>query len=225
MFYIKKIVRYLLMVIYTSYLRIRNKSKVANSVILTQKTKIAKRCAVHKNVSIANSKIGFGTYIGKESLLSDAKIGAFCSIAENVEILYATHPTKDFVSTHPAFFSLIKQSGFTFVKSQLFDEKLLYDKKFSIIIGNDVWIGSHTLLLGGIKIGDGAVIAAGSVVTKSVEPYQIVGGVPAKIIRSRFTPDQVAFLLKFKWWEKSTLWLKANAHSFRFINTFIKENN
>ena len=69
-------------------------------------------------------------------------------------------------------------------------------------IGNDVWIGLNATILDGVTIGDGAIVAAGAVVTKDVPPYAVVAGVPAKIIKYRFTESQIDFLLKFRWWEK-----------------------
>jgi len=81
-------------------------------------------------------------------------------------------------------------------------------------IGNDVWIGARAIVLDGISIGDGAVIAAGAVVTKDVPPYAIVGGVPAKLIRYRFEDDVIQELLKWKWWDLSLDDLQKNAPQF-----------
>lgn len=77
------------------------------------------------------------------------------------------------------------------------------EKKYFVEIGNDVWIGNNVLIMDGIRIGDGAILAAGSVIAKDVEPYTIVGGVPAKFIRKRFKDSEIDFLLDFKWWERN----------------------
>lgn len=175
----------------------------------------------NKNV-VFRGKIGFGSYIGADSNLN-AVIGRYCSIASNVKCVAGSHPSNTFVSTHPAFFSTKRQAGFTYVEENLYREDIFVDnEKHLVKIGNDVWIGSNVLLLPGITIGDGAIIAAGAVVTKDVEPYAIVGGVPAKKIKKRFTDDEISFLLKFKWWDKSSVWLKQNHKLFADINFFIK---
>ena len=75
-----------------------------------------------------------------------------------------------------------------------------WDNKGDIVIGNDVWIGYEAVILAGVTIGDGAVIGARAVVTKDIPPYTIVGGVPAKPIRKRFTQETIDLLLKIKWW-------------------------
>ncbi len=79
-----------------------------------------------------------------------------------------------------------------------------WDNKGDIVIGNNVWIGYDAIIMAGVNIGDGAIIGARAVVTKDVEPYSIVGGVPAKEIRKRFAPDVVAKLLELKWWNWPT---------------------
>lgn len=76
-----------------------------------------------------------------------------------------------------------------------------WDNKGDIIIGNDVWIGYEAVILAGVTVGDGAIIGARAVVTKDVPPYTIVGGVPAKTIRKRFSDDVISKLLKMKWWD------------------------
>lgn len=168
-----------------------------------------------------NGTIGFGSYIGANSDISGC-IGRYCSISSDVKMLTGTHPLSDFVSTSPVFYSLQKQCNMTFVKEQLFDEMLHADKfnKYSIIIGNDVWIGTGAIIKGGITIGDGAVVLANAAVTKDIPPYSIVGGVPAKILKKRFDDDTINFLTKFKWWDQPYKWLKNNAAIFRDILQF-----
>lgn len=146
---------------------------------------------------VYGSILGRHTYVGANARIVRANIGAFCSIGLDVIIGgLGKHPTK-WISTHPAFYSTLKQSGKTFSTRDLFDE--FGPNK----IGNDVWIGARALILDGINIGDGAIIAAGAVVTKDVPPYAIVGGVPAKVIRSRFEPAVIETLLKWQWWHLS----------------------
>ena len=76
-----------------------------------------------------------------------------------------------------------------------------WDNKGDIVVGNDVWIGFEAVILAGVKIGDGAIIGARAVVTKDVPPYTIVGGVPAKTIRKRFSDEDIATLMALKWWD------------------------
>lgn len=160
--------------------------------------------------------MGFASYIGDECRIH-ANIGRYCCIAPRVVTLRGSHPTKDWVSMHPAFFSTEKQSGFTYVNETKFGEK-----KPVLSIGNDVWIGDSAILYDGITIGDGAVVAAGAVVTKDVEPYAVIGGVPAKVIRYRFTPEEIARLLSAKWWDRPEEWLREHADRFENITDFLK---
>ncbi|WP_310422407.1 DapH/DapD/GlmU-related protein [Chamaesiphon sp. VAR_48_metabat_135_sub] len=124
---------------------------------------------------------------------STLKIGNFSSIAENVTVLLGgNHPT-DWVSSFPfgMVFEEFKERHYEYPKLS----------KGSVIIGNDVWIGLNTTILSGVTIGDGAIVAAGSIVTKNVEPYAIVGGNPAKLIKKRFSDEAISKLLLIKWWE------------------------
>lgn len=159
--------------------------------------------------------IGYGSYIGDNSRVI-AKIGRYCSIASCVETALGTHPTKDWVSTHPAFFSLNSPSGIKYSKKQRFNEKTEQTE-----IGNDVWIGYRAVILGGVKIGDGAVVAAGAVVTKDVPPYAVVGGVPAKVIRYRFSEEEINKLLKIKWWNFSHEKLRNVSEHFADVSDFL----
>ena len=126
---------------------------------------------------------------------SDVTCGKFVSIAENVTMFLGNGIGHDsnFVTTYP--FGEIHENIFPNVKNNS------KNTNGSIIIGNDVWIGYGSTIMSGITIGDGAIIAANSHVVKSVEPYSIVGGNPAKHIKYRFSSEQIKNLLEIKWWD------------------------
>ena len=158
---------------------------------------------IFKNVMINNSVIGDHTFIQKDSFLNDADIGKFCSIAMGVQIGLAQHAMSH-VSSHPAFYLLNTPLVKTFSKSDLFSTMR------RTIIGHDVWIGQNAMIMSGVKVGTGAIIGAGCVVTKDVPDYAIVTGVPAKIARFRFEENIITGLVKTKWWNMSDEWLERN---------------
>jgi acetyltransferase-like isoleucine patch superfamily enzyme len=121
------------------------------------------------------------------------------------------------VTTHPAFFSTRGQSTVVFADKNYFVET---DR---ITIGNDVWIGINAIIKDGITIGNGAIVGAGAVVVKDVEPYSIVGGVPAKLIRFRFAKEEINFLEEMRWWDKPEEWIKNNWKDFLDIKNFISK--
>ena len=140
--------------------------------------------------SYFDGEMGFGSYSGTNFWFV-GRIGRFTSIANNVSSNPYVHPIEPpYVSTSPMFFSVLRQNGHTFTNEQLFTES-----RDPVVIGNDCWIGQSVFMTGGIKIGDGAVVLAGAVVTKDVPPYAIVGGVPAKVIRYRYDEETIKFLL------------------------------
>lgn len=167
---------------------------------------------IYNNVLLNNVEIGDFTYIFENTLIIKTKIGKFCSIGPNVKCGLEKHPTKDYVSTHPIFYSSLKQAQITFADKNYFEES-----GGVVEIGNDVWIGANVIIKEGVRIGDGAIISAGAVVTKDVSPYAMVGGVPAKLIRYRFSEDQIAFLMGFKWWDRDIDWLMNNFKVFHDI--------
>lgn len=164
--------------------------------------------------------IGYGSYMGSKCII-DASIGRYCSIGSNVATIRGLHPSTKFVSTHPAFFSTYKQAGFTYVDKNLFNEFKYADEYNHLVqIGNDVWIGSNSILMPGVHIGNGAIIGAGAIVTHDISPYSIVVGVPAKEIRKRFTDDEIECLIASDWWNKSEEWIRSNISYFSDIQLF-----
>ncbi|MCU5077684.1 CatB-related O-acetyltransferase [Bacillus cereus] len=167
--------------------------------------------------------MGYGSYIGDGSTIN-GEIGRYCSIGHQVTVLTGTHPSHVFVSTSPVFYSTRKQNGTTYTETQRFEEIMYSDKenRYGVTIGNDVWIGFQATIIGGVKIGDGAIIASNAVVTKDVAPYTIVAGIPAKEVGRRFDDDTIRWLCNFKWWNKPEKWIKDNAEIFTDINLFKK---
>lgn len=199
---------------------LRRKSVVlSRGVLFNTATNFGNNIKIYKDTSIFDSDIGNGTYIGWNAVYNNCRIGKFCSIAPFSKIIYGKHPSSTFISTHPAFFSTNKQGGFTFVKSNVFEEHsyALKSEKISVIIGNDVWIGHGASIMEGVEIGDGAIVAAGTIVTKNVPPYAIVAGVPSRIIRYRFTEFEIEKLKELRWWDKDLSWIRDNSILFNDI--------
>lgn len=174
--------------------------------------------------SYFNGKMGRCSYIGDDCRIV-ADIGRYCSISNGVITVEGKHPL-DRISTSPVFYSLNKQCGMTYAFDTTYEE---VDRNERTIIENDVWIGERVIIKSGIRIGTGAVVAMGAVVTKDVEPYSIVGGVPAKLIRKRFDAFSINHLLDSKWWEQSDAWIRENIYYFEkivtneLINDLLKE--
>ncbi len=148
-----------------------------------------------ENCIINNSQIDSFSYMGKNCLAQNVSIGKYCSIANDVYIGLGKHPV-NFFSTSTIFYK-----KFNTLKIKLVDNDLAFCEYDKITIGNDVWIGARSIIMDGVKIGHGSIIAANSVVTKDVPPYAIVAGIPAKIIKFRFKEKKVNRLLLSRWWE------------------------
>lgn len=155
-----------------------------------------------KFIDFQQGKIGDYTYINGGIIYDRCFIGKYCSIAYNVCIGPGEHFTSR-MTTYPLYnryYNDVARSDFP--------------EKKNTVIGNDVWIGNGATILEGINIGNGAIIAAGSVVTKDVPPYAIVGGCPAKIIRYRFSADEIRKIEECMWWDKDDEWMQNNKELF-----------
>ena len=204
-----------------------NKSKqivLSPESIVDEKSILEGHNTVGAYSQILCSSVGCGSYIGKYCLINKTEIGKYSSIGNHVRIILGNHPTSQYVSTYPGFLR-DHFNGFSFYCNGEFEEFSYtgLDKKWCCSIGNDVWIGDSALILNGVKVGDGAILAAGAVVTKDVPPYSIVGGVPARVIKYRFTEDKIHWLLQFRWWEKDINWIQSNSFLFNNVEKLIKK--
>ncbi len=178
--------------------RVKNSALAGHNIIgnfsRVDYSELAGRARIDRNNQIFCSQIGRYSYTGMNTVLMCSKVGAFCSISWGVTIGGANHD-----------YSRVVQHSFLYNdcdKLRPEGEVPKYDR-FSeeVIVGNDVWIAAGSAIIRGVKIGDGAVVAANAVVTKDVPPYAIVAGSPAKIIKYRFTEDIIELLTQLRWWQ------------------------
>lgn len=167
-------------------------------------------------VKMERASIGKCSLINTLSAAYDCEIGNYCSIARECYIGAATHPL-DWVSTSACFYL---KSNFTGVCYH--EEEFEWNKHTKI--GNDVWLGFRTIVLGGVTIGDGAVVGAGSIVTKDIGPYEIWAGCPAKFIRKRFNDETIENILQTKWWNWDESEISKYADCFNNPIEFVKRN-
>lgn len=177
-------------------------------------SKIDKTSAVASGCNISNSSLGRYSYLSYDCEVINCEIGAFCSISDHVFIGGAEHPIS-YVSTSPVFLNVV-HSGPTkrFAKFSLPETK-------KTIIGNDVWVGHGVTIKQGVRIGNGAIVGSGAVVTKDVPDYAIVGGVPASIIRYRFSDGIIQQLLQSKWWNLKDDELLKYSMYFNNVDDFV----
>lgn len=152
---------------------------------------------IYDNSILYKVSLGDYSYIGGDCKVMNAIIGKFVSIGPSVWIGgLPSHPL-NLKSTFPGFYQ--KDSSFYGVDPEY---EYIESEFKQVRIGNDVWIGARAMIMDGVSVGDGAVIAAGAVVTKDVPPYAIVGGVPARIIKYRFPEQKIHEMLESQWWNE-----------------------
>lgn len=168
--------------------------RLAAHTRVDRSTELALSVELKTGAAIFGSQIGRRSYFGEHTLVIHAEIGSYCSIAPHVIIGGGVHPV-DRVSTSPfTYGSAARLAPFPLLPPPDFVENP------KTVVGHDVWIGYAAVILPGVKIGNGAIIAAGAVVSRDVPPYAIVTGVPARVHRFRFSPEEIAWLQQAQWW-------------------------
>ncbi len=169
-------------------------------IVFNENMKLEKGIGILAGKSLP-MEMGVGSY-SWSPLDSSITIGRFCSIARGLNIIGGRHPIEALTTSSVMYdrhFSIVNfiEDEFGYVHPKNPNKQ----KPFSVKIGNDVWIGANVTLPRNVNIGNGAVIAANSIVTKDVLPYTIIGGNPAKLIKYRFDSETIQRLLASKWWE------------------------
>ncbi len=176
------------------------------------KKHLSEEPTIHPEANVADCELGVWTEVGKGTMMRASQvgdfsyitqhchivwttIGKFCSIANSTRINPGNHPTWRVVQHHSVYRS--ESYGLGEDDHDFFE----WRKAHWVTIGNDVWIGHGVTITAGVTVGNGAVIGAGAVVTKDVEPYTVVGGVPAHFIKRRFSEEQAEKLQRLAWWD------------------------
>ncbi len=159
---------------------------------------INRYASINRRNYIFKSTLGEFTYTGLNTMIISTNIGKYCSLSWNISIGGGNHDYKN-VTSYPHWRFNTMMKGIVNHNDNKFIKKRLM-KIGTTEIGNDVWIGTGAIIFRGVKIGHGAIIGAGAVVTKDVEPYAIITGVPGREIKRRFSDEQIKRLLKIEWW-------------------------
>lgn len=194
---------------------------LAPTAEVDEETVFEGRNAVTDGVVLNSCKLGYASYISACTRLYKVKIGRYSSIGPNIRIVRGQHPARQFVSTSPIFYSTQKILKDSYVSHNIFEEYRYTEGGWCVDIGNDVWIGDGATIMEGVTVKDGTIIASHANVVKDTEPYSIVGGNPAKIIRYRFDKNDIELLQQIQWWNKSKIWVDKHAKYFNDIKNFI----
>lgn len=174
--------------------------------------------SIGPNNKIIESRLGDYTYTMDDVTLNYAEVGKFTSIASHVCINPVDHPMDRVTQHHMTY----RRAAFGFAETD--DEDIFNWRRGNrVTIGHDVWIGHGAIVMKGVHIGTGAVVGSGAIVTKDIEPYSVVVGVPARPLKKRFSREVIDTLLQIAWWDWPRDLLEARFHELNNITAFIKK--
>ncbi len=191
---------------------------IAQTAIVDPQCRFGPHVVIYPGAEVMASAVGRYSYVGHAAKVIHCQIGSFCSIAPTAIVGGFLHPSQEWVSTSPVFFSTRRQCGVSFADRDRFQETA------ETVVGNDVWIGYRAIILPGVRVADGAIIGSGAVVTKDVESYAIVGGVPARVIKKRFSDQDIQWLLEARWWDWPPEALQAHWEHFSSVDSLGQVN-
>lgn len=169
--------------------------------------------------SLCSVNIQKNSYVGNNSMINTCDIGSFCSLGPDLLIAPGKHPLGRNVSTYPGFYRSRASGAIPMYSEGVFPDAAVEHQRCTI--GSDVWIGARCVVLDGVTIGSGAVVAAGAVVSRDVAPFSVVGGVPARLIRNRFSDQQIERLLRLEWWNWDDAKIREHSLAMQDINVFL----
>ena len=168
--------------------------------------------------TVEETDLGDYTYLFGSNDVIFAKLGKFNSIATGVRINPVNHPMRERAAAHHLTY---RAAHYGLGED---DPSIIqWRRSRKVVTGNDVWIGHNAVIMGGVALGDGAVVGAGAVVTHNVAPYEIVGGVPAQHIGWRYNNDTIAALLRIRWWDWTREQLQKQLPDLNDVSTLIRK--
>ncbi len=184
--------------------------RISLLALVSRDCTIDKQATIHRWAKVKRgSKVGAYSFVSAGTVVDNTSIGRFCCISDHCCIGLPVHDPH-LLSMSPVF--TVKNNA---AKTSWVEHDLRDFESPPVTIGHDVWVGTHAIIMGGLTIGDGAFVAAGAVVTNDVPPYAIVGGVPARLIKYRFTPETISLIRQTAWWDQPESFLKENRDMFQ----------